>query len=219
VGKARYRFSKAEIETLVTLFGLIAGVRTREGTKASGGEALYIVLHKLAAPVRWIDLTRLYGRSTSGMSNIFTHTVDHIDNRYRQLRAFNHEYAAPNVHRYADAIFDVGGSMQNVWAFIDGTVRGICRPKKHLRQQSVYNGHKNTPSSTRLLPHRMGNPTCHSITVAQSCSPIALFACVGVTQSVIFLIWIHLALTCICAQLTSKLGTCAIRFVNKGIAD
>ncbi|DAZ94199.1 TPA: hypothetical protein N0F65_000426 [Lagenidium giganteum] len=60
----------------------------------------------------------------------------------RQLLAFNHGYAAQNVHRYADAIFDAGGSMQNVWAFMDGTVRGICRPKNHLRQQSVYNGHK-----------------------------------------------------------------------------
>ncbi|ETI53405.1 hypothetical protein F441_03643 [Phytophthora nicotianae CJ01A1] len=146
---SKFRFGKAQIESLVSLFALDA-IRTRERTAANGVEGLCIVLYKLAIPLRWKDLESFFGRTESGLSNLFLHVLDHLESKFADLLYFNHEYAANHVQTYADAVFDAGGSMQNVWAFVDGTVRGICRPKarnsqrdgKYRSQKSVYNGHK-----------------------------------------------------------------------------
>ena len=33
-----------------------------------------------------------------------------------------------------------GAALDNVWGFIDGTLKACCKPSQH--QRSVYNGHK-----------------------------------------------------------------------------
>jgi nuclease HARBI1 len=43
---------------------------------------------------------------------------------------------------YADAISREGAPLSNIFGFIDGTVRPICRPK--YNQKMVYNGHQRT---------------------------------------------------------------------------
>ncbi|ETV86977.1 hypothetical protein H257_01995 [Aphanomyces astaci] len=42
----------------------------------------------------------------------------------------------------SQAVANKGGEVQNVWAFIDGTVRECCRPDGDERQRTVFNGHK-----------------------------------------------------------------------------
>ncbi|ETN01891.1 hypothetical protein PPTG_23979 [Phytophthora nicotianae INRA-310] len=102
-------------------------------------------------PVRWEDVREFFGRSPSGLSNIFLHQLDVLEAQYADLVLLTHEIAASRLFEYARAVFDVGSPYTNIWAFIDGTVRGICRPtsrrrgrkkNKLLDQQSVYNGHK-----------------------------------------------------------------------------
>ncbi|KAK6179757.1 hypothetical protein SNE40_012044 [Patella caerulea] len=41
---------------------------------------------------------------------------------------------------FCDAISEKGSPMSNIFGFIDGTVRPICRPTQH--QKICYNGHK-----------------------------------------------------------------------------
>ncbi|EGZ26525.1 hypothetical protein PHYSODRAFT_292855 [Phytophthora sojae] len=123
----RFRFDKAQLATLVKLFDLGA-IRTRERTAATGVEGLCIVLYKLAVPIRWSDLESFFGRNSSGLSNLFLHVLELLDSKFSDLLHFNHEYAAESLQAYADAVFDAGGLLQNVWAFVDGTVRGVCRP-------------------------------------------------------------------------------------------
>ncbi|ETP44713.1 hypothetical protein F442_08745 [Phytophthora nicotianae P10297] len=133
----RFRFTKVQIVELVTLFGL-EGIRTRERTAATGAEGLCILLYKLAVPMfKW-------------SIKYFLHMLTLLDDKYAKLLYFNDSYVVQNLQAYADAVFDAGGLLQNVWAFIDGTVRGICRPRprhtkrdgKFMSQKSVYNGHK-----------------------------------------------------------------------------
>ncbi|KAK1941331.1 hypothetical protein P3T76_007197 [Phytophthora citrophthora] len=145
----KIRFEKHQVVELVILLG-VEGIRTRERSVASGVEGICIVLYKLAVPVRWVDLEDFFGRDASGLSNIFLHVLTYIDKKYDRLLYVYHDYVAQNLQDYADAVFDAGGLLQNVWAFIDGTVRGICRPRtRHIKrdgmfmsQKSVYNGHK-----------------------------------------------------------------------------
>ncbi|ETO62230.1 hypothetical protein F444_19839 [Phytophthora nicotianae P1976] len=144
----RFRFSRAELVMLIELMGLTENI-TRERTKASAIEALYILLYRLAAPVRGTELQDYFGRSESGISNIFLHTLNFLDVKYKKLLAFGGHIAATRLCVYSNAIFEAGSPYTNIWSFIDGTVRGICRPQprkngtgKMLTQQSVYNGHK-----------------------------------------------------------------------------
>ncbi|ETP45982.1 hypothetical protein F442_07710 [Phytophthora nicotianae P10297] len=95
------------------------------------------------------ELQDYFGRSGSGISNIFLHTLNFLDVKYKKLLAFGGHIAATRLCVYENAIFEVGSPYTNIWSFIDGTVRGICRPQprqngtgKMLMQQSVYNGHK-----------------------------------------------------------------------------
>ncbi|ETN15358.1 hypothetical protein PPTG_06634 [Phytophthora nicotianae INRA-310] len=127
----RFRFDKLQIVDLVTRF-LIEGIRTRERTAATGVEGFCIVLYKLAVPIRWVDLDDFFGRDSSGLSNIFLHMLAILDDKFSRLLHFKHKYGAENLQAYVDAVFDAGGDLQNVWAFIDGTVRGIRRPLPRL---------------------------------------------------------------------------------------
>lgn len=144
----RFRFTKSEMVMLIELMGLNE-ITTRERTKASAIEGLCIVLYRLAVPVRGTELEAYFGRSDSGISNIFLHTLHLLDVKYSEILAFGGHIAANRLNIYANAIFGVGAPYMNIWSFIDGTVRGICRPQprkngtgKMLTQQSVYNGHK-----------------------------------------------------------------------------
>ncbi|ETP53653.1 hypothetical protein F442_01470 [Phytophthora nicotianae P10297] len=115
----RFRFDQLQIVDLGTLFG-IEGIRTRGQTVATGVEGICIVLYKLAVPIRWVDLEDFFGRDSSGLSNIFLHILAILDDKFSRLLHFKHQYAAENLPAYADAVFDAGGVLQNVWALLTG---------------------------------------------------------------------------------------------------
>ena len=50
------------------------------------------------------------------------------------------EPGIPFLESYAQAVERQGSPLKNCFGFIDGTVRGICRPDTN--QRVVYNGHK-----------------------------------------------------------------------------
>lgn len=116
-------------------------IKCCQGTKASGVDALCIILRRLAYPNRLCDITHTFGRSDSELSLIFNETLNLIYEEHRhRLSRLDQEWINPEA--FAEAIHRKGAPTRNVWGFIDGTVRPICRPKIH--QEIVYNGHKRT---------------------------------------------------------------------------
>ena len=58
-----------------------------------------------------------------------------------RLTSWNQAFLAPPfLESYARAVERQGSPLKNCFGFIDGTVRGICRPDTN--QRVVYNGHK-----------------------------------------------------------------------------
>ena len=58
-----------------------------------------------------------------------------------RLSDLNQGWLSPRcLKAFADSIHSKGAALDNVWGFIDGTVRPCCRPK--VNQQILYNGHK-----------------------------------------------------------------------------
>ncbi|OWZ01525.1 hypothetical protein PHMEG_00027065, partial [Phytophthora megakarya] len=116
----------------------------------TGVEGLCVVLYRLAVPLRWVDMEETFRRHSSELSNLFLHVLQLLDKRLKRIVYFNREYAAQHLDDYAEALFRAGDVLTNIWAFIDITVRGICRPTTRnasrdgnfLSQHSVYSGHK-----------------------------------------------------------------------------
>jgi AraC-like DNA-binding protein len=104
-------------------------------------EAICIVLRRLAYPARLDDLARQFGRTKDELSRIFNTTVKLLYERYGHLLQWDKDRLTPRkLKEYADAISNKGSPLKRCVGFVDGTVRQICRPKKH--QKEVYNGHR-----------------------------------------------------------------------------
>ncbi|KAF0732692.1 hypothetical protein AaE_009216 [Aphanomyces astaci] len=84
----------------------------------------------------------MFGRSCSGMSNIFLHLVDLIYDRYQHILFLDLNRIASRLDEFCSAILNRGAEIVNVWGFIDGTMRGCCRPSGGSEQRTMYNGHK-----------------------------------------------------------------------------
>ena len=82
-----------------------------------------------------------FGRPVPQLSMVVNQMLYIIDSRFGHLLTnLNQPWLSDNLMSFAGAIYAKGGALNNVWGFIDGTVRGISRPK--VNQRSVYNGHK-----------------------------------------------------------------------------
>jgi nuclease HARBI1 len=100
-----------------------------------------MLLRRLAYPNRHGDLVEMFGRSTDEISRIVNELTSYLLRTYGHLLEFDaHRLTPQYLENLAEAVQRKGAPLQRCWGFIDGTVRPICRPKKHQRQN--YNGHK-----------------------------------------------------------------------------
>ena len=104
-------------------------------------EALCIVLSRLAYPCRYLDMVPLFGISVPQLS-IFNQTIDLIDSSHNhRLSDLNQGWLSPRcLKAFADSVHRKGAALDNMWGFIDGTVRPCCRPT--VNQRILYNKHK-----------------------------------------------------------------------------
>ena len=137
-----FRFQKSHIFQLFEILNVPETLVTSQGTVCDGVESLCILLKRLAFPCRYTDMVPIFGRSSVELCLIFNTLVDHFyDLHSHRLRSWNQPLLQPNkLAEYCDVIHQKGAPLDNCFGFIDGTVRGICRPQRN--QQIVYNGHK-----------------------------------------------------------------------------
>ena len=110
--------------------------------KRTGFEGLCVVLKWLAYPCRLKDLEETFGRPRKDLSVIFNTTLLFLFNTWHDLltTTLMHPWlTAERLELYSEAVHRKA-PLTNVWGFIDGTVRPMCRPI--VGQRPVYNGHK-----------------------------------------------------------------------------
>ena len=115
---------------------------TNNRLRATGVDALCMLLRRLSYPNRLVEHIRLFGRSDDEISRFCSHVAAHLYSNFKGLFSnLNARRLIPRkLKELSQAISAQGAPLQNVWGFVDGTVRPICRPGIHQRQ--VYNGHK-----------------------------------------------------------------------------
>lgn len=104
----------------------------------SGLEALIFALVRLSYPNRLTQHIDVFGRSSSMLSRIFNTVVSDIYERSQRVMCLLNK-THTNLEELAGLV-EAKCPLSSCVAFVDGTVRGVCRPKQW--QETVYNGHK-----------------------------------------------------------------------------
>lgn len=135
-----FRFEKTDIPILADVLGLPDVFRCPQRTTAKKLEGLCILLRRLAFPCRYADMMPMFNRPVPELSMITNEVLDFIfENHSHRLTQWDERLLSPaKLQIYADAIHDKGAALANCFEFVDGTVRPVCRPKKH--QRIIYNG-------------------------------------------------------------------------------
>ncbi|OWZ03864.1 hypothetical protein PHMEG_00024333 [Phytophthora megakarya] len=138
----RFRFNKFQLAYLLMSFRIPAFFQLDEGYRVSGIEALCIVLERMSCPARWREQVKKFGRSESNLSSIFYFVCEHISCRCAPLLRGDWDRVSTRLEDFASVIRAKCSELSNLWGFIDGTVRKICRPGNGTEQRAMYNGHK-----------------------------------------------------------------------------
>jgi len=104
-------------------------------------DCLAIVMRRLAAPTRWVDLVELYG-SASALCHIFYATLPMMMEKWgANLNERRVEFLRERAALYAENIEGTSEYLDRCAGFIDGTAIFIARPGGGL-QQACYSGHE-----------------------------------------------------------------------------
>ncbi|KAK6165595.1 hypothetical protein SNE40_022496 [Patella caerulea] len=143
--EARFRFKKAHLPRLLNVLNVPDRIICPDRTAADKMEALCIFLQRMAYPNRLCEMEKEFGRSSTSLSFLAnTFAQELMDAHGHLLSDIQQPWIVDNLQEFADSIHKKGAAMTNIWGFIDGTVRPICRPTHN--QRLVYNGHKRTHS-------------------------------------------------------------------------
>ena len=129
-----YRFTWPEIVKVFVELRLPEVIYTKNRLVESGIRALMMVMRKFAFPIRLQCLAKAFGREYSQISRIISVTTDIIFKRWAPIMLFDvRRLSSETLQRYGSAFKDAGLPYENLWGFIDGTIRKICRPSKNQR--------------------------------------------------------------------------------------
>jgi len=135
-----FRFRQDEIIELANRLRFPAIIKTKSRHKAHDWECLCIILHYLSFPRRWCDVCKLFGRSMAALSELLHEGIRMMEQNHARLLRLDARRVKSRLHLFVEAFRKQGCPVDNLWAFIDGTARQICRPT--TGQEVAYSGHK-----------------------------------------------------------------------------
>ena len=140
---AEFRFRKTDIPRLSQALRIPDVIICHQGTICEGTEGLCMLLKRLCYPCRYSDMVHLFARPVPVLCMITNQVLDYIYQAHsHRILQWNHQQLSQaNLERFAEVVHRKGAPLNNCFAFVDGTVRPICRPGT-VNQRLLYNGHK-----------------------------------------------------------------------------
>jgi hypothetical protein len=140
--KENFRYQRHQLERVRNALGIPDDVITPNRDCCPGSLAFMMLLYKLSWPRRLSDLRDVFGGTKQRLGRIVNEVACFLYRRFHAKMGMldrdrmNDEYLKTlcSVHYAKNQV------MENIWGFIDGTVRPCCRPVRF--QKTVYNGHK-----------------------------------------------------------------------------
>eukprot|EP00854_Cymbomonas_tetramitiformis_P004261 gene4261-5245_t len=134
-----FRFKKGDLYRLQRALNVPAVMKTSQGHKFTGEEGLLIMLNRLAYPSRLSDLAGKFRRRPERLSELFRAMTDWFVERYGHLLE-DIKIWGPYMEHWSHALANAECPVPGIWAFIDGTLRPLCKPG--IFQGVMYSGHK-----------------------------------------------------------------------------
>jgi hypothetical protein len=134
------RMLSGDVIILCQVLGIPQEFRTVNRDRASGVDALCMLLYRLSWPRKYFHLRQTFGGSAHRVARISNALAVHLCNRYKnKLEHLDRQRLSDDyLVAMAQAQYRKNGIMRNIVGFIDATVRPCCRPVRF--QQEVYNG-------------------------------------------------------------------------------
>lgn len=140
MSKHRFRSLPDDILRIHAKLPFPAVIYTQQRVPVSSLEALSILLARLAYPRHWVEVANWFGRSPAVLSSAFMVTFNMLHATIASKVQFDNDMIAALGEQCTLRVHDKAGCLGTCIAFVDGTVRSICRPTRH--QQQANNGHK-----------------------------------------------------------------------------
>nr|XP_050030147.1 uncharacterized protein LOC126526282 [Dermacentor andersoni] len=141
--RQQFGFEKEDFNDLFRALKRPDTMKSAQNVIVRSREALCVTLRHLAYPNRCCDLEAIFGRHSSVMPSVASEVIFYTVSEFQHLLedCNNHDWLCPaTVGELANAIQNHGAALTNRWAFIHGTARPICRPKRN--QRDYFSGHK-----------------------------------------------------------------------------
>ena len=140
---AEFRLRKTGIPRLSQALRIPDVIICHQGTICEGTEGLCMLLKRLCYPCRYSDMVHLFARPVPVLCMITNQVLDYIYQAHsHRILQWNHQQLSQaNLERFAEVVHRKGAPLNNCFAFVDGTVRPICRPGT-VNQRLLYNEHK-----------------------------------------------------------------------------
>ena len=146
---SNFRFRKDDLQRFADLLwprlephfqGTKASIEVKNRYKCPFETGILIILYRFSQPRKiHSDMEAFFGMRRSHICSVIRTFVDALyEFAFRFLN--NPALYKPRMQLYASLIQNKIGIVDNVWGFIDGTLRKTCRPTRH--QRVMYSGHK-----------------------------------------------------------------------------
>jgi len=122
-----FLFAELQIILMVRLLCVPDTIRTDCGYIVSGRTAFCILLYRMAFPCRYVDMRMLFHLPDSLLCEAFNYMLHFMNDTWGPLLTLDVGRLVPQLEAFAEALQAWGCPLPLCWAFIDGTVRGICR--------------------------------------------------------------------------------------------
>jgi hypothetical protein len=140
--KENLRFPRDKLDSVRVLLGIPDVIHTTNRDKCPGFHAFLMLLYKLSWPRRTSDLRDMFGGTKQRNGRIVNEVACFLFCRFRRKMAsmdrsrLNDDY----LKMLCQVHYNKNQVMENIFGFLDGTVRPCCRPVRF--QDVVYNGYK-----------------------------------------------------------------------------
>ena len=138
-------YTKLELERVQAALHIPDQIRGKNRSVFSGMEGLCVLLHRLSFSCRLCDLEPIFGCGKAELSIIVNTMLPLLYNEWNHLftniaHHRQHWLTQERMEEACAAVQGKGSPLPNVWGFVDGTIRRICRPRNG--QRLFYNEHK-----------------------------------------------------------------------------
>ena len=144
-----FRFAKVDLVLLKRCLRLPELIRLENRCQMDGMLAFCITLRRLVYPARWVDLEYTFHLPVSTLSRAFHIMMMHLYVLVHDRMRWDSTWLTPDkLEEYAAANYEAGGCSNyndgspcnDIWGWLDGTLRECARPVRSQRQ--AYSGMK-----------------------------------------------------------------------------